>query len=57
MGVGPNIARNAIINAVELATYDTVGARASPSQLWRSLARSVSAHDIKVEAGCSGHAA
>ena len=23
-GVGPNIARNAIINAVELASYDTV---------------------------------
>lgn len=28
-GLGPNIARNAIINAAELASYDQV--RASPS--------------------------
>jgi len=27
--VGPNIARNAIINAVELASYDTVRPRAA----------------------------
>lgn len=26
-GVGPNIARNAIINAAELASYDQVGTR------------------------------
>lgn len=37
-GVGPNIARNAIINAAELASYDQVGAGAMHAECCKQTA-------------------
>ena len=54
-GVGPNIARNAIINAVELASYDTV--RPYPTLPYFTLPGSLSACQVilRYAQRCSPH--